>query len=179
MAIHKLPALSGTLCSLFATATMTLYASRRCLDVVGRVAGTSSSLSRSWSATLVFQHRCYAARATAQKLKEKPAVNAAAPPSTARTAGKAVEPKKAAREDTASERTTEDELKAIEALHRMTETNEVDISSAPLELLGESRWPVFSSRFISPGSMRRVYICLRCICAFVYRASLSASSMND
>ncbi|TFK92348.1 hypothetical protein K466DRAFT_480785 [Polyporus arcularius HHB13444] len=89
---------------------MTLYASRRCLDVVGRVAGSSSSLSRSWSATLVFQHRCYAARATAQKLKEKPAA-------------------------TASERTTEDELKAIEALHRMTETNEVDISSAPLELL--------------------------------------------
>ena len=34
--------------------------------------------------------------------------------------------------------TTEDELKKVEALHRMTETNQVDISSAPLELLGES-----------------------------------------
>ncbi len=137
---------------------MSLYASRRCLDAVGRVAGSSSSLSRSWSATLVFQHRCYAARATAQKLKEKPAVNAAAPPSTARAAGKAVDPKKAAEEATASERTTEDELKAIEALHRMTETNEVDISSAPLELLGESHWPVLPSQLSSPGNMRRVYI---------------------
>ncbi|RPD61419.1 hypothetical protein L226DRAFT_462292 [Lentinus tigrinus ALCF2SS1-7] len=88
---------------------MSLHASRKCLDVVGRVAGSPSSLSRTWSATLLLQHRCYT--------------------------GKALTPQKAAEEDVAIERTTEDELKSIEALHRMTETNEMDISSAPLELL--------------------------------------------
>ncbi|KAI0697506.1 hypothetical protein C8T65DRAFT_743169 [Cerioporus squamosus] len=114
---------------------MSLHTSRRCLDVVGRVAGSSSSLSRTWSATLILQHRRYSTPAAAQKLKEKPAVHATAPPSTSRKAGKATTPQQAAKEDTATERSTEDDLKSIEALHRMTETNDVDISSAPLELL--------------------------------------------
>lgn len=122
---------------------MSFTASRRCLDIAGRVAGGSSSLSRTWSASLAVQHRCYSTPAAAQKTKEKPAVHATAPPSTSRTSGKAKVPKSAAHEETKKERSTEDDLKAIEALHRMTEMNEVDVSSAPLELLGEHSWPVF------------------------------------
>ena len=85
-------------------------ASRRCLDIVGRAAGGSNSLSRTWSATLVVQHRCYSAPAAAQKIKEKPAVHATASPSTSRKAGKADTPTRAAKEETESERTVESGL---------------------------------------------------------------------
>lgn len=117
---------------------MSLYASRRCLDIAGRVAGGSNALARTWTitSTLVVQRRCYANPSSAQKLKEKPAVNASAPPSTSRTSGKAQTPQDAAKEGTAAERTAEDELRHLEALHRMSETNVVDISSVPLDLLG-------------------------------------------
>lgn len=116
---------------------MSLHTSRRCLDIVGRAAGSSSSLTRTWSSTLVIHRRRYTAPAAAQKTKEKPAVNSTSPPSASRKAGKAQPGPKAARQETAAERTTEDEIANLEALQRMTETNEVDISSAPLELLGE------------------------------------------
>ncbi|KAI0631235.1 hypothetical protein C8Q77DRAFT_1062544 [Trametes polyzona] len=91
---------------------MTLRASRRCLDIAGRAAGGPNALSRTWSASLVIQHRCYAA-----------------------AAGKATTPEKAAQDETAAERTTEEELNALEALHRMVERNELDVSSAPLGML--------------------------------------------
>ncbi|KAI0763441.1 hypothetical protein BD413DRAFT_582389 [Trametes elegans] len=112
---------------------MTSRATRRCLDIARRAAGSSSFLSRAWSSSLVIQHRCYAT--PAQKTKEKVAVASAAPPSTSRKAGKAVTPQKAAQDSTAQERQTEEELRNIETLHRLTETNEVDVSSAPLELM--------------------------------------------
>ena len=75
--------------------------------------------------------------AAAQKTKEKPAVHATAPPKTSRTSGKAKPAKLAAKELTEKEKTAEDDLRALDALHRMTETNEVDVSSAPLELMGK------------------------------------------
>ncbi|KAI0355970.1 hypothetical protein OH77DRAFT_1453637 [Trametes cingulata] len=114
---------------------MSLRASRTCLDIAGRAASSSASLSRTWSSTLVIQHRCYAAAASAQKTKEKIAVASAAPPSTSRKAGKAVTPQQAAKDSAASEKNTEDELRTIEAMHRMAETNEMDLSSVPLDLL--------------------------------------------
>ncbi|KAI0370544.1 hypothetical protein BV20DRAFT_1121241 [Pilatotrama ljubarskyi] len=114
---------------------MTLRASRRCLDIASRSVSSSGSLSRTWSCTLVIPHRCYAAAASAQKTKEKIAVASAAPPSTSRNAEKAVTPRQAAKGSAAVERSMEDELRAIEAMHRMAETNEMDISSTPLELL--------------------------------------------
>ncbi|PIL23308.1 hypothetical protein GSI_14619 [Ganoderma sinense ZZ0214-1] len=111
---------------------MSLHASRRCLDIAGRVAGGSNSLARTWSHTssvLVVQRRCYASSATTQKSKTKPA-NATS--STTRSSGKAQTSKDGAAEKT---RTMEDELKSVEALYRMSETNEVDVSSAPLDLM--------------------------------------------
>lgn len=118
---------------------MSLHTSRRCIGILGHVAPSSSCLSRTWSATLVVHHRCYTTPAAAQKTKEKPAIHASSPPATSRTTGKAKTPKGAALEDKAKERTgrtTGEELEAIETLHRMTEMNEVDVSSAPLDLLG-------------------------------------------
>ncbi|KAL7277237.1 hypothetical protein ACG7TL_009089 [Trametes sanguinea] len=106
---------------------MSLSASKRCLDIARRAAVNCGSLSRTWSSTLVIQHRCYAA--AAQKTQEKIAVASAPPPSTSRKAGKAVEPQKAA------ERTAEEELQLLEALQRLSETNEMDVSSLPLDLL--------------------------------------------
>ncbi|KAL1949016.1 hypothetical protein VTO73DRAFT_10822 [Trametes versicolor] len=114
---------------------MTLRASRRCLDIAGRAAGGPSALSRTWSSALVLQHRCYAVAATAQKSKANGSTVAAAPPSTSRKAGKAVTPPQAAKDSTAAERSIEDELHNLEMLQKMVERNEVDISSAPLELL--------------------------------------------
>ncbi|KAI1794486.1 hypothetical protein LXA43DRAFT_883876 [Ganoderma leucocontextum] len=113
---------------------MSFSASRRCLDLVGRVAGGPNSLARTWSLTstaLVVQRRCYASPAVAQKSK----ANANAPTSTSRPSGKAQASKDATSETARKERTTEDELKSVEALYRMSETNEVDVSSAPLELM--------------------------------------------
>ncbi|KAI0676359.1 hypothetical protein C8Q78DRAFT_996945 [Trametes maxima] len=109
---------------------MALRAPQRCFNIVG----SSSSLSRTWSSTLVIHHRCYAQSATAQKTKDKNAVASSAPPSTSRKAGKASTPQKAAQDSTAVERSAEDDLRNIEALQRMTETNEVDVSSAPWSL---------------------------------------------
>ncbi|KAH9899205.1 hypothetical protein C8Q73DRAFT_638524 [Cubamyces lactineus] len=112
---------------------MNLSSQRKCLDIAGRVATHSCSLSRTWSSTLVVQHRCYAA--AAQKTKEKIPVASAAPPSTSRKAGKAVTPQQAAKDDVAAERSLEDDIKSIEAMQRMSETNQFDLSSVPLELL--------------------------------------------
>ncbi|EJF59726.1 hypothetical protein DICSQDRAFT_108332 [Dichomitus squalens LYAD-421 SS1] len=117
---------------------MSLYGSRRCLDIAGRIAGGSSVPARTWSTasfTLVIQRRCYANPTGAQKLKERPAVNASPPPSTSRTSGKAQKPQDAAKEPKETERTTEEELRNVETLYRMSETNQVDVSSAPLDLL--------------------------------------------
>ena len=116
---------------------MSLYTSRRCLDIVGRAAGGSSSLSRTWSSTLVVQHRRYTAPAAAQKTKEKPAVHATAPPSTSRKAGKAVSSFSAVQQDAAEERTVEDEIEMLDRMKQLSETNAVDLTSAPLELMGE------------------------------------------
>ncbi|KAI8972899.1 hypothetical protein BD414DRAFT_499796 [Trametes punicea] len=113
---------------------MSLSALRRCLDVAGRAAVCPYSLSRTWSCSLVIQHRCYAA-ATAQKTKEKVAVASAAPPSTSRKSGKAVTPQKAAEESTESGRSTEEDLKMLELMQRISETDEMDLSAAPLDLL--------------------------------------------
>lgn len=140
---------------------MSLRASRRCLDIVGRVAGGPSSLSRTWSATLVVQHRGYSTPTAAQKTKEKPAVHASAPPATSRKAGKAKTPKAAVVEEKAKERTIEDELQALETLQRMTEMNEVDVSSAPLELLGE-----YSPSMALTGSCQWSSTC-RSACAYL------------
>ena len=131
---QKCPERAGTLSSLLDTATMSLYASRRCLDIAGRVAGGSNSLSRTWShasSVLVVHRRCYASPATSQKSKTKPASTSS---STSRFSGKAQTSKD---EAAGKDRTAEDELKSVEALHRMSETNEVDVSSAPLELMGK------------------------------------------
>ncbi|KAI0828659.1 hypothetical protein BC628DRAFT_1316411 [Trametes gibbosa] len=86
---------------------MSLRASRKCLDVVGRTAGGSSALSRTWSSGLVIQHR----------------------------SGKASTAQQAAQNSTSEGKTTEDDLRNLDALQRLVERNEVDISSAPLELL--------------------------------------------
>ena len=127
---------------------MSLYASRRCLDIAGRVTG-SNSLPRTWSltaSTLVLQRRCYASPAAAQKSKTKPA---SASSSTSRPSGKAQNSKD---EKSAKDRTTEDELKSVEALYRMSETNEVDVSSAPLDLMGELRSILVLSLFVDHGN---------------------------
>ncbi|KAI0642779.1 hypothetical protein C8Q79DRAFT_984116 [Trametes meyenii] len=108
---------------------MALRAPRRCFNIVG----SSHSLSRTWSSTLVIHHRCYAQSATAQKTKDKNAVTSSAPPSASRKVGKANTPQKEAQDSTVM--SAEDNLRNIETLQRMAETNEVDISSAPLELM--------------------------------------------
>ncbi|KAI0327536.1 hypothetical protein GY45DRAFT_1426025 [Cubamyces sp. BRFM 1775] len=113
---------------------MNLCASRKCLDIAGRATSHSSSLSRTWSSTLVIQHRCYAA-AAAQKTKEKTAVASAAPPATSRKAGKAVTPQQAAKDDVAAENALENEIENLETMRRLTESNQLDMTSVPLELL--------------------------------------------
>ncbi|KAH9852258.1 hypothetical protein C2E23DRAFT_731229 [Lenzites betulinus] len=86
---------------------MSLRAPRICLDVVGRTAGGSSALSRTWSSGLVTRHRCYASAAGSIRQKAKPAAGA----------------------------TTEEDIQNFETMHRLVERKEVDISSTPLDLL--------------------------------------------
>lgn len=127
---------------------MSLYASRRCLTIAGRAAGSSSSLSRTWSSSLVVHHRCYTAPAAAQKTKTKPAVHASAPPSTSRKAGKALSGPDAARKEVAEEKEIDEQLETLELMQYMMDTNELDLNSVPIELLGE-----LSS---SPGTFLRL-----------------------
>ena len=116
---------------------MSLYASRRCLDTFGRAAGGTGSLSRTWSSSLVIQHRCYSSPAAAQKTKEKPAVHTSASPSTSRKAQKAHAVAKTPEDEVAEEKAMMDQIDQMERMQHMVDSDMIDMSSAPMQLLGK------------------------------------------